>query len=531
MTKNPSKAQLAPLDKYDTSIHSLYTKKELEILYEFKTFISNDLQIYDSLYDDWFIARFLRRTSWKIEKSKTIFKEYLEFRKNKEIETILDRNLEKCDEIVKRYYPHNYCGIDKLGRPINYECFAYFDSYTIAKEITIDEWANYFSRDIETLIHVIFPYCSKLSGKRIDRNVTILDLKDFNLKPIILDKKIRQYLNTSTKIAQDYYPSLLGQQFIINAPFIFNAVWSIIKIMLNEKTKQKIKILGKDYIDELLKVCDKDQQPNCIGGTRQDFPECGEVPWKDYKDYCWNDAKSFFVDCGKRFGDPQRAAENQCMDVEVLRKNDLVLDQTYSNTHLNSEDCDKFEEKSRFGYNSPMAKSAIDFGDQNLLSENFVRQHSRTVKKTTQELRLSKSKFSNPYKISATTSASNEPIRLTNITIENIPYTPQKSSLSSQLFSKTKSKLCGRTVSYNSGTQSKSNHKHPSTKLSNVFMRSSIDWFDDFQYKFAFILLEFCQLWLLVYIVDYLVEELIIILGDSLYQFIGVSYMQVIDQL
>ena len=41
-------------------------------------------------------------------------------------------------------------------------------------------------------------------------------------------------------MAQDYYPEALGQLLIINAPWTFATVWSIIKGWLGERTRKKI---------------------------------------------------------------------------------------------------------------------------------------------------------------------------------------------------------------------------------------------------------------------------------------------------
>ena len=41
--------------------------------------------------------------------------------------------------------------------------------------------------------------------------------------------------------------------FIVNAPMMFSAVWAMVKIWLDEKTKNKITILGSGYKEELLK--------------------------------------------------------------------------------------------------------------------------------------------------------------------------------------------------------------------------------------------------------------------------------------
>ena len=53
-------------------------------------------------------------------------------------------------------------------------------------------------------------------------------------------------------MAQDNYPEILGNMFIINAPFLFTGIWAIVKVWIDDKTKEKIKILGGSYKKELL---------------------------------------------------------------------------------------------------------------------------------------------------------------------------------------------------------------------------------------------------------------------------------------
>jgi len=54
-------------------------------------------------------------------------------------------------------------------------------------------------------------------------------------------------------MAQNNYPEILGNMFIINSPFLFTGIWMIVKMWLDEKTKEKIHILGSNYKKELLK--------------------------------------------------------------------------------------------------------------------------------------------------------------------------------------------------------------------------------------------------------------------------------------
>ena len=57
------------------------------------------------------------------------------------------------------------------------------------------------------------------------------------------------------QLSQDNYPESLYQSYIINAPTIFTVIWSIIKLFLDVKTRNKVHIMGhgKHVFDQLQK--------------------------------------------------------------------------------------------------------------------------------------------------------------------------------------------------------------------------------------------------------------------------------------
>ena len=59
----------------------------------------------------------------------------------------------------------------------------------------------------------------------------------------------------------------MGKFYIINAPWAFQFVWSVIKPWLDEVTVSKIDILGSDYKETLLKQILPENLPEEFGGT------------------------------------------------------------------------------------------------------------------------------------------------------------------------------------------------------------------------------------------------------------------------
>ena len=79
--------------------------------------------------------------------------------------------------------------------------------------------------------------------------------------------KTINFIKFAAKFAQDYYPEFLGKMIVVNAPWIFAGVYKLIKGMIDEKTRNKIVILGSDYKQQLLEFVDEDQLPDFLGGT------------------------------------------------------------------------------------------------------------------------------------------------------------------------------------------------------------------------------------------------------------------------
>ena len=52
----------------------------------------------------------------------------------------------------------------------------------------------------------------------------------------------------ASQVGSDYYPEIMGNLFVTNAPMTFTAIWAVVKGFLDEKTRGKIKILGSNFL-------------------------------------------------------------------------------------------------------------------------------------------------------------------------------------------------------------------------------------------------------------------------------------------
>jgi len=93
---------------------------------------------------------------------------------------------------------------------------------------------------------------------------TIIDLQNVSLVNFY---RVKDYVNMASKMGQDNYPESLGKFYIVNAPYLFSTVWSVIKPWLDPVTVSKIDILGYDYKNVVLKQVPAENLPKDLGGT------------------------------------------------------------------------------------------------------------------------------------------------------------------------------------------------------------------------------------------------------------------------
>jgi hypothetical protein len=128
------------------------------------------------------------------------------------------------------------------------------------------------------------PACSRKAGKLLETCCTIMDLKGVGITKV---SSVYGYVRQASAISQDHYPERLGKLYLINAPWGFSGVWSVVRGFLDPVTVNKIHILGTNYQSELLGQVPKENLPSEFGGTCEcdggcEFSDMG--PWQE-KEY------------------------------------------------------------------------------------------------------------------------------------------------------------------------------------------------------------------------------------------------------
>ena len=127
------------------------------------------------------------------------------------------------------------------------------------------------------------PSCSRLSGHLVETSCTIMDLKGVGLSKA---SSVYSYVGSASGISQNYYPERMGKLYVINAPWGFSGVFSMVKKFLDPVTVNKIHILGSGYEKELLAQVPAENLPKTFGGKCECPGGCmfsDQGPWHDPK--------------------------------------------------------------------------------------------------------------------------------------------------------------------------------------------------------------------------------------------------------
>jgi len=218
-----------------------------------------------SIYDDLYLLRFLRARKFDLVKTMEMFKKFLQWRVEKQVDNLRENFQIQNLIAIKKVYPHGYHRTDKIGRPVYIELYDKTDVKELFKITTEENMVNYYIKQYERQMKYIFPACSAVVERPVEQSCTILDANGIGIGALI--GPIKGFLKLASSIGQDYYPEMLGKMTIVNVGFFFRAIWTLVKSFLDQKTQDKISLLKSNYKEDLLKLVDEDKLPQFFGGT------------------------------------------------------------------------------------------------------------------------------------------------------------------------------------------------------------------------------------------------------------------------
>eukprot|EP00656_Telonema_subtile_P017050 TRINITY_DN19062_c0_g1_i1.p1 TRINITY_DN19062_c0_g1~~TRINITY_DN19062_c0_g1_i1.p1 ORF type:complete len:517 (-),score=95.20 TRINITY_DN19062_c0_g1_i1:269-1819(-) len=162
-------------------------------------------------------------------------------------------------------YPMGYHKLDHQGNPVGVEQLAGCDPGAILKEFGNEKFLKFYIQQIEATLRFRFPACSELAGRTVYQTMSVMDLKGVPVS-LFFDSKARGLLTSIIGVLNHNYPEQMAGMFIINAPGAFSILWRVIRNFVDPVTRTKIRILGSNFLPELLKAMPIENVPEIFGG-------------------------------------------------------------------------------------------------------------------------------------------------------------------------------------------------------------------------------------------------------------------------
>ncbi|KAL0570052.1 cytosolic factor, phosphatidylinositol/phosphatidylcholine transfer protein [Marasmius crinis-equi] len=239
------------------------TVVQLHALDKLKKELKDEGHFVEERMDDATLLRFLRARKFDVALAKAMLLDCEKWRKEFGVDDITKNFDFKEKAEVDKYYPQYYHKMDKDGRPIYIERLGKLDIKALYAITTQERQLQRLVYEYEKFLSSRLPACSASVGYPVETSCTILDLHNVSLSNFY---RVKDYVSQASSIGQNRYPECMGKFYIINAPYLFSTVWTLIKPWLDEVTVAKINILGSNYKAELLKQIPAENLPKDFGG-------------------------------------------------------------------------------------------------------------------------------------------------------------------------------------------------------------------------------------------------------------------------
>eukprot|EP00958_Prasinococcus_capsulatus_P002191 scaffold201_cov405-Prasinococcus_capsulatus_cf.AAC.15 len=171
---------------------------------------------------------------------------------------------------AREVYQIAFCNNDKEERPVLVANIGEFSITKVKQVMTVQQLIDYHIFRQERLSQEYFPKCCLQAGRQVEQVTAILDFSNFSM--FNFGHEERSALSALIKNVEPNYPESLSRLFIVNAPMIFRAAWTIVKPWLEERTVKKFRIFGSTYEDALLEAVDAELLPKFLGGELEWHP-------------------------------------------------------------------------------------------------------------------------------------------------------------------------------------------------------------------------------------------------------------------
>jgi len=254
-----------PLQRYNTiNITNSISEKEIKALLNLKEYCASmGLEYRFDLYNNEILLRLLKSRNYNILETYKAFVEFINFTQKYDVFNIKKVKFPNFDKI-RLFYPHGFHKTTKDGNPVFIQMLGELKISDINRLLPEPLLTQYILYKIVEVEKEIFPKCSEKFKKKINKVYCVVDL--LGLSTSLMNKQIMDFINKLISVCSKYYPGIMEELIFVNTSLVFRSIWAPCKYLYEFETRERIKLLGFDYKNELLKKIQFENLPKFFGG-------------------------------------------------------------------------------------------------------------------------------------------------------------------------------------------------------------------------------------------------------------------------
>ena len=224
--------------------HGLEPKQEQKFL-KFKQKLTDKKILPNPIFDDWYILRFFRAKNCNITLSVSLLAKWVKKREEHDIANVFSKNTQQFEAALSQFLSMGFTGWDKFCNPVFYVDLKNVTDASTVPNFPDEEIWNWALRTGEIDTHVINPVMLKLTGRVPSKEIMLINLNNMDMKAgvkLCKHELVKKTMKLFGKMATDYYPGIVSNTYIMNAPDKFLDTWNIVKVFLPESLRETIVI-------------------------------------------------------------------------------------------------------------------------------------------------------------------------------------------------------------------------------------------------------------------------------------------------
>ncbi|CAG7784821.1 unnamed protein product [Allacma fusca] len=196
--------------------------------------------------DDVFLLRWLIARDFDLDKARLLLTNAMKWRRDNRVDSLKN---EVFPELYKTKYPYSFYGHDKDGRPVLLFPWGLWNCREACESGDKENLVRYIDQIFEIGMTrsnaARWKDCPSKSHSQI---VVIADMQGFSYWQLAHKQTVEALLDL-VKHYEDYYPETMYRAIIINAPWPFTVLFSMIKKLIDIKTLRKCCLYGGDRLE------------------------------------------------------------------------------------------------------------------------------------------------------------------------------------------------------------------------------------------------------------------------------------------